>query len=107
MKQDAGEVMACRIEAEQLTVEHVGKYGHRMPVALDGVCKCPNDTDNRDTRCNMMIVGDVNLIVVINKIKCYGNTEDGACDQCQAKTYEDLFSESAETSHLLRSMIPD
>ena len=67
VKQQVDQVMARRLQPEQLAVQHVGNPGQRMPVGLLAVqpSKGPTQALPRQPGLNLRIVGDIIRIVVI------------------------------------------
>ena len=67
MKQNAAEMMAGRIQSEELAVQHVRDSRKGMPVPNLGREKCPDQTVASHPRGDLWVFVDVFLVVVLNK----------------------------------------
>ena len=67
MQQDAGEMVARGIQAEQRTIEGMRHPGERMPVRLFGRSQRPGESVRRQTLPDVRIVDDVTVVIVVRE----------------------------------------
>ena len=84
MKQQAGEMMAGRIEAIDRAIRHVRDPGQRMPIAGVAALQCPEHAGPREAAINMGVVENVFSIINVDELigengpiaeQCQGNKE--------------------------------
>src|SRR6185503_13924728 len=60
--------MARRLESVGLAVEHVRDPGDWMPVCCGRRCESPDEVFTAQTGLNLRVAGDVDIVVVANKL---------------------------------------
>ena len=86
-----------RIETKELVVHHMGEPGERMPISGLGGCKGPNYGLAGESRLHVGIVGDVDIIVIVDKLMVFHlpvNTKD---KYNQNQTYKGFPPHGART----------
>lgn len=81
VEQHIDEVMGAGVEAEALAVGHVGKPGERMPVGRVEGGERPFDARQRQSRLHHRVVGDIVIVVEIQKIVPGDRQIDQQCGQ--------------------------
>ena len=56
------------IQTKQSVVHHVGEPGERMPISGPSCSKGPTSSFARQSRLHVRVVGDVDIIVVVDKL---------------------------------------
>ena len=69
MKKQIHQMMAPGIQAEKLAVEHMRQPSQRVPVACAAGAKGPANSLPVKRRLNMAIVGNVGIVVIVDKIE--------------------------------------
>ena len=80
MQQHAREMMACGVQAENLTIQHVGERRERVPVLRMDMSEGPLGSINRDPAAHHGIGVDVGVVVVVNEFVAGCLTEHYPCD---------------------------
>ena len=68
MQQHVDQMVPCRIESEQLAIQHVRNRCQRMPISRVRFSECRNDAARRYTRGDPWIVINISLVVVGDEI---------------------------------------
>src|SRR4051812_47798676 len=76
MKQDVCEMVSGRIQAEELTIEHVGKRGERVPIARMWMSERAPDALGGEASADHRILGDVIRVVVGDELVLQRLPED-------------------------------
>jgi hypothetical protein len=88
LEEQAGQVMARRIQPEQLNIEHVRKPGERVPVGGMPGLKRPGQPFPAQTALHLRIGGYVILIVVMEEVVQANRPEGGQRYRGKQQTYE-------------------
>src|SRR6267143_2479727 len=80
VEQDIGEMMSCRIQTEDLAVQHVGDPGHWMPVGSVEVSERPNGAVDRQTSGDLEVLEHVIDIINVHEIVAKRLAENKPCD---------------------------
>src|SRR5208282_1667437 len=88
MKQNAGEVMAGRIQSVELTIQGVGKPGEGVPILGVAGVEGPDKSLPGQACLNGTIVGNVVLIVEIDKRMAYDGAVNGRGPEGQKQARE-------------------
>ena len=83
VQQDAPEVMAARVEAEELDVDHVGDPGERLPVEVADVGEGPREPLAREPPQHVLVLRHVARVVVVDEVPEEGAPVDGEGDADQ------------------------
>src|ERR1039458_7228468 len=77
MQQDVDFMMGGWVQTEQLAIQSMGKPGQRMVVSGVIGCECPLHRRPSEARSDMWVVGEVRVVVVVEKpVVSYGAVTD-------------------------------
>jgi len=69
MKDDVGDMVSSGMKTIKLIIGHQGQPGQRMPEFCVGGRQCPADARQSDAGLDMMVVGNINIIIKIDEVK--------------------------------------
>lgn len=75
VQKQVDEMMTGWMGSEKAPVQHVGYESKGNPVARNNRLKCPSDASRGYPGLDVLVLGDVNVIVKVNKIITNGATE--------------------------------
>ena len=81
MNQNAREVMACRIETIELTIERMRHPCEWMPVCRVGGSKCPAKRFPGESLLHLRVLDDVSLIVIVHERVAQRTAVNRKCDR--------------------------
>ena len=85
MEKETCEMVSCGGAAKKLTIRHVRQPCQGMPVPVSLGRESPLDPFKRPTRQDMLVLGYIVIIVVINKIVINHLTKDDHGDKHKKK----------------------
>jgi len=77
MQKQTDNMMAGGVVSEQAPIQYMRNHSQRDPVAYNNGCKSPFYSLKIYSRMNMMISGNVSVVIEVNKIITRYTTEGG------------------------------
>ena len=81
------------VRTEQLTIHHQGKPRKGLPIPEVAACKCPDDSTFGQAVQNVRIFGNVDFVIIVDKVEI----ADLPVDQQRAQ-YQDEINENNNVS---------
>ena len=79
--------MTCRVHSEQVTIDHVGNPGQRMPIARIIVSEGPDDVVPAQAGGHHLVIDHVFRIIEVDEVEPDGAGEYNECNQPECGGY--------------------